>query len=677
MAERQREKSAAAREIGPIPDPLYVEDRAKAADSLEYYCRFFKHRAFTLEFSPNHHKVITALERMIREGGQQAIAMPRGDGKTTICKCALEWAALFGYRRYLVWLSAEDDQATNALEGFNVTFTKNERVTAAFPETCWPLMALGSNNRRTPLLDGRELTMGIRQSQLILPDVPGSKSASCIIEAQGLLSAVRGLQYNRPDGEVVRPDAVVLDDPQTDASAKSLSMTEERERVINGAILGLAGPGVKLAAAMACTVIRPGDLSDRFLDRITHPEWQGIKTRILESMPKRMDWWDRYNVRRVESLRAEQGIKWATEFYIENRDKLDEGAAASWPERHNEDEASAIQHAMNLYFADKVSFFAERQNDPLRPSDEAEQLTRDGVLERAQTWPRGQVHEDTQIITSFCDIHKDAIYWMVCGFNDVFAGQILDYGTWPEQGDLYFTLRDISAGRRTLGKRFKRHSLQSAIQAGLTECFAAKLDIDWTTEGGSSMRLGLSAIDANWSQSTNAVDAFAATSAWKGRIYPSHGKGIGPAQIQISEWKVKDGDRRGHGWFVPVDRNGRKCRHIVYDTNLWKSHAVETLLAPIGGPFSTSLFAIEEQCDHRMLADHLIAETRQPTWGRGRAVDVWSLPPHKPDNHWFDCYVGCCMLASVSGVKIPSLKPEVAAGQKKKKKRRRVFTIGE
>lgn len=671
---RSREKSAAAREIGPIPDPLYVHEREQASQDLEYYLRVFKPAAFPLPFSSNHKRVITSLQRVLTEGGQQAIAMPRGTGKTTICKGGLEWAALNGLRRYLVWLSAEDDQAANALEGFLVSLTKNPMITAAWPEVCWPLMALGSNNRRVPLLDGRELTMGVTSSQLILPDVPGSKAASVIIEAQGLLSAVRGLQYVRPDGAVARPDAVVIDDPQTDASAKSLAMTDERERVINGAILGLSGPGVKIAALMACTVIRPGDLSDRFLDRITHPEWQGIKTKMLEAMPKRMDFWDRYNVRRVESLRAEQGIKWATDFYLEHREQLEDGAQASWPEQFNSDEVSAIQHAMNLYYADKVSFFSERQNEPLRPSDEAEQLTREGVLERAGTWTRGVIADDTETIVSFTDIHKDALYWMVCSFNDAFSCRVIDYGTWPEQKDLYYTLRDV---RHTLMKRYKRHSLQAAIMAGLSELYENKLDLEWQSDQQDVRRLTMSAIDANWSQSTNAVHEFAATSKWRGRIYPSHGKGIGPAQIQMAEWKVKDGDRRGHGWFIPVDRAGRKCRHVVYDTNLWKSHAVEAFLAPIGGPFSASVFAVEERCDHRMLADHLIAETRQPTWGRGRAVDVWSLPPHKPDNHWFDCFVGCCMLANVCGVKIPTLKVESAGDSegKKKKRKQRVFNL--
>lgn len=43
---------------------------------------------------------------------------------------------------------------------------------------------------------------------------------------------------------------------------------------------------------------------------------------------------------------------------------------------------------------------------------------------------------------------------------------------------------------------------------------------------------------------------------------------------------------------------------------------------------------------HRLFAEHLTAEYYITTEGRGRTVNEWTLPAHKPDNHWFDCLVG-------------------------------------
>ena len=52
---------------------------------------------------------------------------------------------------------------------------------------------------------------------------------------------------------------------------------------------------------------------------------------------------------------------------------------------------------------------------------------------------------------------------------------------------------------------------------------------------------------------------------------------------------------------------------------------------------------------HRLFAEHLTAEYRVRTTGRGRTVDEWKPRPGQPDNHWFDGIVGCAVAASIQG----------------------------
>ena len=52
----------------------------------------------------------------------------------------------------------------------------------------------------------------------------------------------------------------------------------------------------------------------------------------------------------------------------------------------------------------------------------------------------------------------------------------------------------------------------------------------------------------------------------------------------------------------------------------------------------------------RLETDKLRYEYRVRTEGRGRTVAEWKLPAHKPENHWFDCVVGCAAAASMQGV---------------------------
>ena len=95
------------------------------------------------------------------------------------------------------------------------------------------------------------------------------------------------MKYKRSDGHAVRPSLVVLDDPQTDESARSLSQCANRESILAGAVLGLAGPGKKISGIMPCTVIRPADMADNILDRDKHPEWNGERTKMVYAFPRK------------------------------------------------------------------------------------------------------------------------------------------------------------------------------------------------------------------------------------------------------------------------------------------------------------------------------------------------------------------------------------------------------
>ena len=69
---------------------------------------------------------------------------------------------------------------------------------------------------------------------------------------------------------------------------------------------------------MPCTVIRPGDMADSILDRDRHPEWNGERTRMVDSFPTNETLWERYAEIRSEGLRAGDGGEAGTDFYRQN-----------------------------------------------------------------------------------------------------------------------------------------------------------------------------------------------------------------------------------------------------------------------------------------------------------------------------------------------------------------------
>lgn len=674
MAERSRLKSFASRDIGEIPEPQHVEDVEACREDLEMFCVTFLPGWFPKVFCEQHRELLGNLQNIIRYGGQQAVALPRGRGKTTITKAACLWATLYGHRKFIVWMAAQDEMAEQAIDGFWMTLRNSQKLIEAFPAACYPLVRGGPDQRSRPLYHGQELNMGRRGLQIILPDIPGSECASAIIAASGLQTAVRGMAYNRPDGTIVRPDAVILDDPQTDESAKSDSQCDSRERLINGAVLGLAGPGVKIAAVMPCTIIRHGDLSSRILNRKINPDWHGIIGKMLETLPLNMPLWERYNAKRIESLNLHNDIRLATQFYHDHRAALDAGAAATWEDEFDHDELSAIQHAMNLYFKDRESFFAERQNCPLQAWDAVEQLTREDLIERITLIPREVVPDNATTVTAFVDVHKDILYYAVVGWRQDFSGQIVSYGTWPDQKSSYFSQRECDY-KISDQAGFSQKSLDTQLQMALTDLFGY-LDREWQVEsGGEFARLRLAMVDANWALSTTAVDRFCATSPWRSRVFPSHGRAISAGQKPIAEWKIDKKDSRGEDWTIPFARNERMHRFVVFDANVWKSRVAEFLLADPGGTAALVLHHPEQQYDHRLLVDHFCAEKRTPKPGLQRMSDAWELPTNRPDNHWWDCVVGCAVAASILGIKIPQMKPAKAEQHKKPPRRARVHYV--
>jgi hypothetical protein len=145
---------------------------------------------------------------------------------------------------------------------------------------------------------------------------------------------------------------------------------------------------------------------------------------------------------------------------------------------------------------------------------------------------------------------------------------------------------------------------------------------------------------------------------------PSHGRFVGASSIPFSEYKRKVGDRVGHNWRVPNVHGRRQIRHVVYDTNYWKSFVYARLAVAMGDRGCLSLFGDKSDL-HRLFAEHLTAEYRVKTQGRGRTVDEWKMRASAADNHWLDCLVGCAVAASMQGVVLPGT--EAVARSKKQR----------
>ena len=122
----------------------------------------------------------------------------------------------------------------------------------------------------------------------------------------------------------------------------------------------------------------------------------------------------------------------------------------------------------------------------------------------------------------------------------------------------------------------------------------------------------------------------------------------------------------GHHWRIPPVKRTRPTRHVIYDTNYWKSFTHARWVTAIGDPACLTLYGRKDghkvsAMEHVNFAGQQCAEYPVRTEGKGRTVDEWKLKPHRPDNHWFDALVAATVAASMAGVSMVGSKVPTAA----------------
>ena len=243
---RQRRDSA---RIVVVPE---CRDRALRvaleADDFRWLRHFFP-ELFWYEWQPQQREMIEAIRRAITEADDQAIAASRGEGKTKIAERLLLKYSLQGKIKLSVLFAATGSHAEDSLRSIMAEVEESDHLNALYPEVCTPVRAL----ENTPNRAHYQKCNGFRHDtgepyeaavsrfswcgkEIILPRLPGSPASGAIIATRGLDAAVRGLnKLNR------RVDVAIIDDPDTEESARSVDQAKKLMTRIDRAIGGLGG----------------------------------------------------------------------------------------------------------------------------------------------------------------------------------------------------------------------------------------------------------------------------------------------------------------------------------------------------------------------------------------------------------------------------------------------------
>ncbi len=641
---------------------------------------------------PDHISALRKAEQAILHSGLFAQAAPRGDGKTERTKGAGLWASVYGHRKFTLLIGATGSATSELLDGVRfylqsaADLIRDEEgaivgtvpglfplLLEDFPEIVYPVVALEGESKRQggQRCQGDKTDIHWGGGYITFPTVPPGNwidgktmgpapGAGARVAATSITGRLRGFNVNG-----ARPDLVLPDDPQTDETADSPAGNEKIEKLLARAVIGLAGPGKKIAGIMPCTVIQQGDAIDNILSHEKHPEWDSSRTKMVYDFPLRMKRnadkpdepsWEEYSEIRngydpVTLGDKRRAAEDATLYYLPHSEDLGEGARIAWPERFAVDELDALQAAMSLFFQDEDAFWSEYQNAPkAKKLGNVAELSKEEIANRLNNHPRLIVPHGATKLTAFIDVQGIGLLWyMVCAWRDDFTGWLIDYGTSPDQGKRYFTKASAS---------FLLQGGDQGLHAGIKELAARLLKTEFKTEGGGAMMVDLLLIDSGH-QAELVYEACRQLRAagFGARVLPSKGEGDRATKaMPFNSNKKPDGGRRGPAWDLPPPKDVRGIRLLRIEVNYWKAFVRDRVAVKDGAKGSLTFWGSAPK-EHRMLIDHITAEERDRVESEltGREVDEFHKRISNADEDLGDCLVGCAAAASVCDVRLEGL----------------------
>lgn len=653
IRQKQQSSESARIEIPPCVDPVR---RAEAlADPVWFLLTYFGNR-YTLSFGDHHKMIIDSVVSRARNGGRQAIAAPRGCGKSELVKGLLVYLVLSGLIRFPLAVAATSTLAGRIFKDFRTKFASNQLLYEDFPEVCHPVRCLEGAPQRAARqhIDGRLTNIVWTAGDYVrLPDVPDSPYGGVKMSYFGLDSAFRGVNI---DGD--RPDFILIDDPETRESAASDDQIETREETLDKDIAGLNGQESSMAIIAITTVQNAKCLSFRLTDRKIKPAHNGVRFGMIRTWPERMDLWEEYiAMRRANQEAGDEHGRGAVEHYLKNRAAMDAGVQML-VDYFVEVEIdgvqmvhSAIQQAFNKIADTSLSAFkSEYQNDP-DPDEQPDTigLTAGKVASRISGLLQGEKHPDTEFVTVGLDIGKYYSHWTKIAWHGNAIGHVIDYGVMETPGMM------------------TADSKQAVIAALLPALLQWRIDI--TADGVPDFCL----VDSG--DYTDAVyefvrqvggTPFAAAKGWaSGRLHMPKDRTSDKIPFQSCYAHRLPTERI---WLYNVDtEHWKQWVHERFSTA-----TVDDQQMPNSG--TLSLFAApNDRRKHLSFSQHIVAEERRDIFVPGKGLKrEWKVINR--NNHYLDSTALACAAAGCLGVRVVPRVSAQVMNQKQIPKRPAIVT---
>ncbi len=609
---------------------------------------------FEFAFTRDQKFRMTQTEDRMRTGGKIAIASPRGDGKTMLTEGLSLKNIAQAVIRGLVLLKANSEDGEQMLENIYEKIL-HDNFLYWYPEIAYPFIDLGNIKQRavSQHYDGERTKLIVRKDRIVFPTIPGSSCSGSFIKSFGMNKPVRG--YRRGSQ---RPDFAIIDDPETEESAVSLTEIKKRSKILDRGLAKLGGQKRSIACIMLTTIQAKDSISDTYTDINRKPAWSGIRQRQIIKWPTNPDLWDQYmDIRQQCQKDGDKDGSKATAFYKKNRKKMDAGIELSNVNVYSRDsEISAIQSCYNFISDHGIdAFMTECQNDPPEEIiEEGFDLTAATVQKRCDGVPINVIPDGFGYLTAGIDVGGRMLHWVITAWKDEFIGHVVNYGITPVHGP-----------RGNLRADENQEELEEAVRLAILS-WADDYQQSCCYRSGEVRPVDCVAIDARYQ--TQAVYNAIRDAQSRGYI-PVMGYGTSIKQYYRKPRQVSDAVKVGSGWHKTFhDYKSMKVWQYHVDDDYFKFKVQQGFVLDASMPGGITLFG-ENPYDHKSFGRAIVSERRMEEFkpGRGRVVEY--VVKDRNQNHYLDALKYSRMAASVIGVAAMQKKPlEVAHSNRRLRK---------
>jgi hypothetical protein len=645
ISDREKHNKAnQADRLIPFRDPATdeVKRRAKLERDPAAWLRWYLPERFPLPFGPVHHDIIRACVRAM-SGTSLTVAAPRGFGKTAILWGMALYGVMTGRCRFPVVIGWKQSAGAELLSQWLDALSDNDRLAAGYPCVCDIFRDSTASKRVQGLLrnldpferTGADVRKG--RGTVLLPETreAGRTLLQAALAGASMNGSIKGLNVGLLTGESLRPDMVMMDDPQDEATACSDALVAKVIRKIDYGLRSLSGPQRRLTMMAAVTCVDIGDVSEHLL---TRPGTEAIRCGQVASWPA--GWtdkdsasrsaWDEWNRVRLGGLESKDNGRAARGYYRKHKRELTQGMAVTWRYRYHVGDAErpsdpdALFAAMwDFYDLGELAFMAERQNAPIKQGVTLYNLTPAVIESRSTNRDAGDVPDWVRLKVCGTDINPSyGLTWALVGFGSDQTAAVLGYGIYP-----------------------------MSVAAGATEVETARAIYEALVDHGRALaalpcRPDAWMIDAGGAQ-FDIVNRFAAESARLGCVQAWATTGQPAEKYKPFGQRVVGQPREQ----VHRRQDERRRTWLAWNSHYWHEMAQKAWTGSPGAPGSCSLPAgHHREFAEQVCRDQLRSKGTKDRQGRETGVLRWDWVKAPGRNDYGDAMAMAYMGAAWAGI---------------------------